>query len=426
VTRIPARPLIATFLLVFSGVVSASFAYALLLVWRGPSRPAEGAPGRPAPLPPDVVALLERSGEQLRKGEVEQALLGYRRVLTLGPSLEALLGLAEGEWRAGREEVAAREYERVLRLDPRNPTALQRLARAYAGRRETWEQSEALHREYLAQAPDDAKAWLDLARVLSWRGNAVAAVEIYGREDVQPLLAPEDRRNYALALVKTGHDQPAEGILGGIARSNPSDVDVTLSLAGLHAARGDWEQSLPLYRAALERKPEDPAANLAYGQGLLGLKDYKAALGPLDKATRAMPSNPEAGLALARALRGAGDLKKADGQFERVLPLLDRDSAVEREYADLLMERKNYSKAVEYYRRALNHGLRDGRLLAGLAGALAANGKPKEALPYLEEAYALRPSDRLGFDLAQLYRRLGQNERALRLLDEIERAPSPR
>ena len=79
----------------------------------------------------------------------------------------------------------------------------------------------------------------------------------------------------------------------------------------------------PLYRAALERRPDDPAANLAYGQGLLALKDYKAAVAPLDKATRAMPSNAEAGLALARALRGAGDLKKADSQFERVMPSLD-------------------------------------------------------------------------------------------------------
>lgn len=421
-----ARYLIAAFLLMFSTVVSASFAYGLLLLWRGPSRPAGGALERPARLPPDVAALLERSAEQMKRGEVEQALLGYRRVLTLGPSLEALLGLAEGEVRAGREDVAIREYERALRLEPHNPTALQRLARAYAGRRETWPEAEARYREYLTQAPGDAEAWLGFARVLSWRGNAVAAAEIYARDDVQPLLTPDDRRSYALALVEAGREEQAEPILDGLALSNPKDVDVTLSRAGLHASRRDWEHAIPLYRAALERRPDDPAANLAYGQGLLGLKDYKAALGPLVKATRAMPSNAEAGLALARALRGAGDLKQADGQFERVMPFLDSHAAVEREYADLLMERRNHAKAAAYYRRALDHGLRDERLLAGLARALSAGGKPKEALPYLEEAYAVRRSDRLGFDLAQLYKRLGRNERALQILAEIERRPSPR
>jgi tetratricopeptide (TPR) repeat protein len=421
-----ARPLVAASLTIFSAVVSASFAYGLLLLWRGPARPPVDAPERPARLPPDVAALLGRSAEHMKKGEVEQALLGYRRVLTLGPSLEALLGLAEGESRAGREDVAIREYERVLRLEPQNPTALQRLARAYAGRRETWEQSEARYREYLAQAPDDAEAWLGFARLSSWRGNAVLAAEIYARDDVKPLLTAEDRRSYALALAQAGRDKQAEPMLSGIARANPTDADVTMSLAGLHASRRDWERALPLYRAALERRPDDPAANLAYGQGLLALKDYKSALGPLDKATRAMPSNVEAGLALARALRGAGDLKKADGQFERVMPSLDSDATIAREYADLLMERKSHAKAAVYYRRALDHGLKDERLLAGLAGALSADGKPREALRYLEEAYAVRRSDRLGFDLAQLYRRLGQNERALQLLAEIERGPSPR
>ncbi len=421
-----ARRLIAISLSAFSSVVFASFAYGMVLLWRGPSRPSEGPAGHPAALPPDVASLLERSAEQMKKGEVEQALLGYRRVLTVGPSVEALLGLAEGESRAGRDDVAITEYERVLRLDARNATALLRLARAYAGRRDTWEEAEARYRSYLAQVPDDPEAWLGFARVLSWRGSAAAATEVYARADVQPLLSPEDRRNYALALVHAGRDKEAEATLGGIARSNPSDVDVTLSLAGLHASRSEWDQALPLYRAALERRPEDPAANLAYGQGLLALKQYQAALGPLDKATRAMPSNPVPGLAFARALRGAGDLRQAEVQFERVMPSLDRDAAVEREYADLLMERKNPAKAAAHYRRALDGGLRDERLLAGLAGALSADQKPREALPYLEEAYAMRRNDRLGLELARLYKRLGQNDRALQLLSDIERAPSPR
>ena len=416
------RHLIASAIAVFSSVVSASFAYGLLLLWQGPARPREGAEGRPAALPPDVMALLERSAESMKKGEVEQAILGYRRVLTLGPSLDAQLGLAEGEWRAGRQEEAVREYERVVRLDPRNATALRRLAQAYAGRRETWDRAEARYREYLTQAPADAEAWLGLARVLSWRWNGAVAVGVYARSDVQPLLTPEDRRNYAFALVEAGRGQEAEPMLGGMARSNPGDVDVTLSLGGLHASRSDWERALPLYKSALERRPDDPRANLVYGQGLLAVRDYAAAVGPLEKATRGLPSSAEAGIAYARALRGAGDLKRAEAQFERVMPLIDGDAAVEREYADLLMERKSYSKGVTYYRRALDHGLRDERLLAGLAGALSADGKPKEALPHLEEAYVLRRNERVGLDLARLYKRLGQNDRALQLLAEIEGA----
>jgi tetratricopeptide (TPR) repeat protein len=420
------RQLIGAALVAFSSVVSASFAYGFLLLYRRPAQPREGAEGRPAPLPPDVRALLVRSAEGMKKGEVEQAILGYRRVLTLGPSLEAQLGLAEGELRAGRLPEAVAEYERVLRLEPANPRALQQLARAYAGRRETWGQAEARYREYLAQAPGDAEAWLGLGRVLSWRGNAKGAVEIYGRADVQPLLTAEDRRSYAFALVQAGRGPQAEPMLGDMARSNPADVDVTLSLGGLHASRADWERALPLYRSAVERRPDDLRANLAYGQGLLAVKDYRAALGPLEKASRGLPESPEAGVAYARALRGAGDLKRADATFERVMPRLDGDAALEREYADLLSERKSYAKAVAYYRRALGHGLKDERLLNGLAGALSAGGKPEEALPPLEEAYAMGRNERTGFELARLYQRLGQNDRALRLLAEIEHGRSAR
>jgi tetratricopeptide (TPR) repeat protein len=419
-----AKHLVAVSLAIFLGIVSASFGYGLVLLVRGPSLPREGAAARPAPLPPDVVALLRRSADQMRKGEVEQAILGYRRALTQGPSLEALLGLAEGEARAGREDVAIAEYERALRLRPRNETALLRLARAYAGRRETWEQAEARYREYLALAPGDAQAWLGLARVLTWRGSS-SAEEIYARADVQPLLTGEDRRNHALALARRGRGQEAEPILSGIARSNPGDVDVLLSLGGVHASRRDWERALPLYRAALDRRPEDAQANLTYGQGLVAVGKYDAALAPLGKAARLLPSSAEAGLAYARALRAAGNPARADAEFDRISPALENDAATQREYGDLLMERKKYSKAIVCYRRALGLGLKDARLLAALGGALSANGRPNDALPFLEEAYVIEPSDRLGLELARLYRRLGRNDRALEVLAQIQGAPRP-
>jgi tetratricopeptide (TPR) repeat protein len=418
------KHLLAASLVVFLGIVSASFGYGLVLLARGPSRPREGVAARPEALPPDVIALLQRSADHMKKGEVEQAILGYRRALTLGPSLEVLLGLAEGEARAGRVETAIAEYERVVRLDPRNPTALLQLGRAYAGRSQTWEQSEARYREYLALAPGDAQAWLGLARVLTWRGRSGAA-EIYARTDVQPFLSEEDRRNQALALVQGGRDQEAEPILSGIARSDPEDVDVLLSLGGVHASRRDWERALPLYRAALDRRPDDPQANLAYGQGLLAGGDGKAALGPLEKAARLLPANGEAGLAYARALRATGNLEKAEAAFERIMPAVANEADVEREYADLLMERRRFGQAIVYYKRALDHGKKDARLLAALGGALGLDGKPKEALPFLEEAYVIEPTDRRGLELARLYRRLGRNDRALAVLAEIQGAPRP-
>ena len=60
------------------------------------------------------------------------------------------------------------------------------------------------------------------------------------------------------------------------------------------------------------------------------------------------------------------------------------------------------------------------RLLLGVAGALRGSGKSREAVLYLEEAYAREPSDRLAFELASALQKAGHNKEALALLSKIE------
>ncbi len=407
-------------LALFGAVVSSSFAYGLYLLVRVPHAAPARAP-RSELRPADVEALLGRARAHLEKREVEQALLAYRRSLFARPSLEAQIGLAEGEEMAGREDLAVDEFDRVLRLDPRNATALLQLARIQSGRRPTWPDAEKHYRTYLTVRPDDAEGQLGLARLLAWQGRTAEALDLYGRETVQARLATSDRRDYALALVTAGRQAEAEPLLESIVKSAPEDRDVALALAGIHASRGQWDSALPLYRGLLDRRPDDPAVNLAWGQGLLGRGEHARALDPLGRAARARPSDPDAALAYARAARGAGQLGLADTQFDRAVALDFRNPSVAREYADLLMERRNYRKAEGLYRRARASGLGDDRLLVALGGALAANDKPEEAVTLLEEVYARQPSDRLALELARLYRKLGRNERALELLARIGR-----
>jgi tetratricopeptide (TPR) repeat protein len=413
------RRLFTTLIAGFSAVVSSSFAYGLYLLVRVP-RAAPAAP-RSELQPPDLQALLNRAKDHLEKGEVEQALLAYHRSLFARPSLEAQIGLAEGEKMAGREDLAVDEFDRVLHLDARNATALLQLARIQSGKRPTWPDAEKHYRTYLAVHPDDPGAQLGLARLLAWQGRTTEALELYCRETVQARLTPSDRRDYALALVTAGRHAEAEPLLESILTSAPEDRDAALALAGIRASRGEWDSALPLYRALVGRWPDDPAVNLAYGQGLLGRGEHARALEPLGKAARARPSDADVALAYARAARGAGRLDLADAQFERAVTLDMRNASVAREYADLLMERRNYRKAEGLYRRAHASGLRDDRLLLAFGGALAANDKPKEAVVLLEEVYARQPSDRLAFELARLYRKLGRNDRALELLARIDR-----
>jgi len=170
----------------------------------------------------------------------------------------------------------------------------------------------------------------------------------------------------------------------------------------------------------LRENPSDARLNLTYGAGLLALKNYKSALRPLERARTSMPSSSAAGLAYARALKGSGNLKKAAKEFGRVVATTN-DVGLTREYADLLLEKRDYRGAEKSYKQAMRSGLRDSRLLLGLAGALRGNGKTREAIPYLEEAYAKEPRDGVAFELASALRKAGHHKEALSVLSKIER-----
>ncbi len=362
------------------------------------------------------------AGRELKRRQVEQALVNYRRALSTNPkSLEAQLGLATGEYQAGREEVAAREYEKALVLSPKNTAALLPLARIYSHRTQTWPQSEARFKEYLALKPDDAGAQLELARVEAWKGSAGEALALFSKRAVERQMTYNDRRTYVFALIKTGRSDEALSALKKMTASHPSDWEMKLQLADLHAKRNDWPSAIPIYRQVMSERPNDARVGLSCGQSLMSARNYRAALAPLAMACRASPFSGEARIAYARSLKATGNSKSAAREFDRAVSFYRNDPGILREYADLLIERRDYRKAEKYYRAAYDKGLRDQRLLLGLAGALRGYGKDREALPYLEEAYRRRPSNRLAFELAQVYRRVGRYDRAMELLNKTEK-----
>lgn len=404
-------------ILLFLGVLVCSFGVAGYLLFRSAQQSATQS-ASPRISDEELLASAEQS---LRTQQTEQALVVYRRILTSNPkSLEAQLGLARGELMAGREDVAAQEYERALHLAPNNTTALQQLARIYSHQARTWGLAEKRFREYLAFKPDDRGAQVELAHLLSWQGKWRDAADVYSRPQLAKLLTIQDRRDYVVALVKSGQTQQADAVLRRFLADGRQDFELKLQLASLHASRQDWDSALPLFRSLLQEKPNAPGLNLTYGVGLLSAGDYRAALEPLAKARAGMPTSGEAGLAYARALRGVKDYKSAAGEFERVLPSYRTEMGVVREYADLLLEKRDYRKAETYYRQAYDMGLRDVRLLVSFSGALRGNGKPRAALPYLEEAYRREPTDRLGFELAKLMHEVGRTAEASQLLSRIE------
>ncbi|MEW5975744.1 MAG: tetratricopeptide repeat protein [Acidobacteriota bacterium] len=415
------RKTIQTLIIIAGTVLTLSFGFGAFLLFRAhrPSLSVQQESGASATSQLDE--LLRQGAEHLRSHRTEQAIVAYRQALAHSPrSLEAQLGIAQGELLAGREDAAIGEYQRALRLDAGNLLALRQLAGLYSHQFTAWKQSEEMFRQYLSLKPDDAEGQLGLARVLAWQGKSQEAVSWFSREPVLTLMTSQDRRDFAFALVKSGQADRAEPLLNQLLRERPRDFDLRLQLASLYASRKAWDRALPLYRDLLKERPRDTRLLMTYGLGLLAVKDYEAASRPLETACRTASRPPEACLGYARALKGMGKLKPAAREFDQVMPHYERDASITREFADLLLEKRDYRGSEKTYKQAYELGLRDDALLIGLAGALRGNGKSREALPYLEEAYRRRPTDRLAFELAKLYQKLGRNDRALELLEQIE------
>src|SRR5438093_11451708 len=113
------------FLALFGIILSISFGYGgyLLYKQRTPSRSSHHEISDSLDQKRNLTELLASAERQLKNNQVEQALIAFRKALSLNPaSLEAQLGLAHGEFLAGREEVSARAYERAVSLDSNNAT----------------------------------------------------------------------------------------------------------------------------------------------------------------------------------------------------------------------------------------------------------------------------------------------------------------
>jgi len=155
------------------------------------------------------------------------------------------------------------------------------------------------------------------------------------------------------------------------------------------------------------------------------LANYREALRWYGEYLESFPTDadsPPINYRLADLLLENKDFGEAAKEYERVLPWYRTEAGVVREYADLLLEMRDYRKAEAHYRDAYRMGLRDVRLLVSYSGALRGNGKPRAALPYLQEAYRREPTDRLGFELAKLMHELGRTAEASQILSTIEPA----
>ncbi|MCA9751538.1 MAG: DUF2723 domain-containing protein [Gemmatimonadetes bacterium] len=227
------------------------------------------AAAEPAARIPAVLRLL--GGRHLELGDVSLAERRFRDALALAPDdRDALYNLALLDLNAGRPEDALRGFERLENVDPPEPEV------------------ELAHAVALVEAGRLPDAAARLERVLAAEPDLAAARR--ARDAVQRGISLGGEAGLAEARAGLG-----ELSVGG-----------TLQLAGKYVERADWERAIELYREALRRAPESPAAAHGLGFACLQAGRYVDAAAGFRRQLELEPGSAEArnGLAYVFAITG--------------------------------------------------------------------------------------------------------------------------
>lgn len=343
---------------------------------------------------------------------------------------------------------AAAHLRDAVRLDPRDERSRLALARTLAEVGRSAE-SEVLVRTAVAELPDSsALRWRSSTRSQAWKDDDDLA--LVDMADRLTLLVGKGELYRALAGVAQLHsaDDTAVDLLERAVRTTPNNVSAHKALARAYVENGRETEGFAELVIALLLNPNDVETLTALGRWHLTADagerrdgsggSLARAVDALERAVSIEPANRLALHALASALIRVGRVTEGKQRLQEAERLQaqaiedDRrlkSAAVLRLSAEMRMAEHDHAGAIDVWREAIQ--LEQGRAAAHLrlAEALAAAGRPDEAVAEYRTAISLNAGPDVHRRLAELYDSLGRGddadrERAVhvdRRLEELRR-----
>ena len=170
--------------------------------------------------------------------------------------------------------------------------------------------AERTVRQFLDRAPNDADGRRELGQVLRLQGNTASSVE-----ELQKLV-----------------------------ESGASDRDTTLELGESLRVGGRYAEAAEVFRRAGEAEPKSAPIQHALGVTNLQAKNYKEAVGPLEKAVDIDANNPDFHLSLAQAYENLDRLEDSYREYEAFIKLKPGDPEAARVQGLLTQARKAFAE----------------------------------------------------------------------------------
>lgn len=279
---------------------------------------------------------------------------------------------------------ARRQLETLLETQPRDGDALLSLGTIAREQGDTDAAQRFLERALDAEDADRAEVTYQLGALAQQQGDLDAARQWFAQAvDAGELLRAELR--LAQIDAETGNLGAARERLQRIRRQNPGMA------ARLLSAEGEM-----LYRA----------------------RAYNEAVSLLERAVAAYPENSDLRYNYALALEQAGQLGAAETELRRLIREDEGNAAALNALGYMLAIRgQRLEEAERLIRKSLEAAPGDPAIIDSLGWVLFKQGKPKAALPYLEQAYEAYPNPEVAAHLGEVLWTLGMKERARQLLE---------
>ncbi len=400
---------------------------------------------------------LKRSVQLMQQGNLASAETEARLALEDSSSKAvalALLGsirLQQSNYEEGTEFL-----ESAILANPNLVGARLNLAQAYAflGKHA---RAEALFREALSQAPDNANARLGLVQLAVQNGNHREALDLVrpveGHLQSSPdgllLLAEcymgagelaaasrmvdhwkrlsavprEWTVKFALALSRGGLNRSAVEVLEGVKRDGLANFDVAFNLAGLYLLENDFGKASENYELAVDFDDQSvPAlkqvAAIAEKQG-----ELEKALSFLIRAKLEAPEDAEVLLSFGTVALRLDLIEDATNALEKALELRPAHKATRYWLGTARGTARQYDAALDLYVGILDENPDDPQMQYAVGSVYYLMVAFEDAIRHLTESCRLDPDQLLSrYYLAMIAQKQGRNEDAIQMFREILRS----
>jgi Flp pilus assembly protein TadD len=250
----------------------------------------------------------------------------------------------------------------------------------------------------LRKAPNDTLALYNLAAAETIEGKYSEAAKTYNQVVD---LNPKDARAWnglGVALEGSGDWQTAQQ-----AFQKAFDTDPTLTDAVYNRARIELDHAQPaaadhLFRAVLQRSPNDASAHSGLAQALLKEGNQDAAQSEFAAALRIDPQNLDALEALGQSALSQGQPAQAIDLLERASQRSPDDPIVRQQLAIAYAQSSRYADAKQQLKEALRLSPDDPQPHSMLSQVYAAAGDLSQAIAEQQQALRLNASDPDGWN----------------------------